>query len=178
MQAADLLADITRKAVRIAKGDFLPSIAAVSTYSWQSVSDDFTLRGNKTESWTAGVTVSIPIFAGGRRVGQLRQRQSEHYQARLNAAQLRDDIRLEVEAAYDRLIQAKQSLDRQKETIALAQEGLRIANLRYETGVGTLLEVLSAQAALTDARNMEARALFSFRTAKSALRKATAMEIK
>lgn len=176
MQQADLLTDISRKAIRIAKGGYYPSLDAVSNYSWQSVSDDFTLSGHTAESWTAGITLSIPIFSGGYTRGEVKQRHSEHNQAKLAGQQLRDDIKLEVEQAYDQLVQAKKALDIQKETIAQAEEGLRIANLRYETGVGTLLEVLSAQAALTKARNSKAEAVFFLRAAASRLKKATTID--
>jgi len=176
MQQAGLLAEISHKAIRVAKGGYYPSLDAISSYSWQSVSDDFTLSGHTAESWTAGITLSIPIFSGGYTKGEVKQRHSEYNQARLAALQLRDDIKLEVEQAYDQLVQAKKALDIQKETIAQAEEGLRIANLRYETGEGTLLEVLSAQAALTAARNSKAEALFSFRVAGSQLKKSTTLD--
>ena len=88
-----------------------------------------------------------------------------------------DNVRLEVEQAYDQLVRAKKSLDIQKETIAQAEEGLKIANLRYEQGVGTQLEVLAAQSALTNARNSLAQALFFFRTSKAQLKKATTVDI-
>jgi outer membrane protein len=173
MQQADLLKEISRKAIRVAKGGYYPSLDAISSYSWESASNDFTLSGHISESWTAGITISIPIFSGGYTGGEVKQRHSEYNQARLAAQQLQDDIKLEVEGAYDQLVQAKKALDIQKETIAQAEEGLRIANLRYETGEGTLLEVLSAQAALTSAGNARAEALFFFRTAASQLKKAT-----
>ena len=176
MQQADLLTDISLKAIRIAKGGYYPSLDAVSNYSWQSVSDDFTLSGHRTESWTAGITLSIPIFTGGYTRGEVKQRHSEHNQAKLAAQQLQDDIKLEVEQAYDQLLQSKEALQIQKETIAHAEEGLRIANLRYETGVGTQLEVLSAQAAVTKARNSKAEAIFFFRTAASRLKKGTTID--
>lgn len=176
MQQADLLTEISHKAIRVAKGGYYPSLDAISSYSWQSVSDDFTLSGHTAESWTAGITLSIPIFTGGYTRGEVKQRRSEYRQASLAARQLRDDIKLEVEQVYDQLKQAKKALDIQKETISQAEEGLRIANLRYQTGVGTLLEVLSAQAALTEARNSKAQAMFFFRTAISWLKKATTID--
>ncbi len=176
MRGSELLSEITRKAIRVAKGEFLPSFEAVSSYRWESVSDDFTLKDNVIESWTAGLTLSIPIFQGGARIGDLRRRRSEHYQARLDAAQTRDEIKLEVEEAYDRVQQATEAWQVQRQTIALAEEGLRIANLRYESGMGTLLEVLSAQTALTEARNIEAESLFLLRTARSRLKKATGID--
>ena len=174
---ADLMTEIRRKAIRVARGGYYPSLDAVANYSWQSASDDFTLKDHTSESWTAGVTVSIPIFSGGYTHGEVKQRSSEYHQAELKSAQRRDDIRLEVEEAFDQLRQAKEALDIQATTIAQAEEGLRIADLRYETGVGTLLEVLSAQAALTKARDTRAEALFFFRQARSRLKKVTTFDL-
>jgi len=176
MKMAGYSAEMNKKAIRIARGDYFPSLDAVSTYSWQSQSDRLTLTDNQVESWSVGLTLSIPIFHGGRRSGEVRDRQAAYQQSRLALAQFRDDVTLEVEAAYDQIVQAKKALDIQGETISQAEEGLRIANLRYETGIGTQLEVLSAQTALTTARQMTATARFNFRQAKSRLKKATTID--
>ncbi len=177
MLQAEYLTNITKEAVGVAKGDYYPSLQAVSTYSWSGQSDDFTLQQNNTRSWSAGLNLTIPLFKGGRTTGAVRQAQADYRQTVLATRDAKDAIRLEVEGAYDQLIQAKKSLDIQGVTIAEAEEGLKIANLRYESGVGTLLEVLSAQTALTQARNSLAQAKFSFRNAKAQLKKATTLEI-
>ena len=176
MKQADNLVQISDKAVRVAKGGYLPSVVAVSSYGWQSSSDAFTLRENTSESFTAGVNISIPIFNGGYTGGDVAMRKAENNQARLAYKQAEDQIELEVERAYDRMVQAKKALDIQGVTIAQAEEGLKIANLRFETGVGTQLEVLSAQAALTEARNQLAVATFQFRKARAELKKATTVD--
>jgi len=88
-----------------------------------------------------------------------------------------DDIELEVEEAYDHLLRAKEALDIQGNTIAQAEKGMDIANLRYESGIGTQLEVLSAETALRDARRILAEALFAFRQAKAGLKKATTIDL-
>jgi outer membrane protein TolC len=177
LQQADLEVDMRRRAIRVAQADYLPSFAAQTRYGWQAESDDFTLRENNGHSWTAGINMSLSLFSGGRTRSETGKARAEHRQAQYAREQLRDDIRLEVEEAYDGLMQAKKALDIQGETIAQAEEGLRIANLRYEAGQGTLLEVLSAQTALTQARSSQAAALFAFRSARAALKKATSVEI-
>ncbi|MBD3332681.1 hypothetical protein GF356_07510 [candidate division GN15 bacterium] len=174
---ADLTVDISQKAIRVAQGGYFPNIDLVSAYQWQGQSDDFDLSQNNTRSWTAGIQLSFPFFEGGRTRAEVGAARADHNKARLNEAQVKDDIRLEVEAAYDRLIQAKKSLDAQMETIAQAEEGLRIATLSYEQGVGTQLEMISAQTALTQARQSLAQAMFSFRQARSDLKRATTLDI-
>ncbi|UCD16722.1 MAG: TolC family protein [Candidatus Zixiibacteriota bacterium] len=167
------------KAVRIAKASWIyPTVSLNTSYDITASSDDFKLENREvSKTWTASLLLSVPLFDGGRTIGEVRKVKVDYYQAMLAEQQMYDDVRLEVEQAYDKLIQARKALDLQKETIAQAEEGLRIANLRYESGVGTLLEVLSAQTALTDARTNEADAIYQFRLAKSALKKATGIEI-
>lgn len=174
---ASHLVDITKKAIWIAKSDYSPVLDAVASYDVRSQSDRFDVNDHTSKSTTVGLRLTIPVFKGFRQSGQIAYRKADHNEARLHSAQVRDDVTLEVESAYDRLIQAKKSLDVQAETIAQADEGLKIANVRYTSGVGTQLEVLSAQTALTQARTAQAEALFNFRAARSALKKATTLEI-
>jgi len=175
VKQTDLLVDITRKAVKIYKANYYPSLVAFAAYDWQASSDQFSLSDNISKSASAGLSLSIPIFQGGGRSGDVGYRKADHRQALLTQMQLKDDIKLEVEGAYDRLMQAKKSLDIQGANIAEAEEGLRIANVRYKSGVGTQLEVLSAQVALTDARNAQAEAIFQFRQARAELKKTTSL---
>ncbi|MCX6833807.1 MAG: TolC family protein, partial [candidate division Zixibacteria bacterium] len=177
MQQRTYERDMRRKAIKVAQSEYWPSLDAVAGYGWQAQSDEFTLSKNISRSWTAGLTLSVPLFQGGRTRGAVTQAMAEHNQALLAVEQTRDNIRLEVEQAYDRLLQAKRSLEAQQNTIAMAEEGLRIANLRYQSGVGTLLEVLSAQAALTQTREILAEATFAFRAATAGLKLATTIDV-
>jgi outer membrane protein len=167
------------KAVRIAKGDWLyPTVGINTTYDVTGSSDDFRLnRNNISKSWTASLSITIPLFDGARTIGEVRKARVDYYQAVLAEQQAGDNIRLEVEQAYDNINLAKRALDVQKETIAQAEEGLRIANLRYQSGVGTQLEVLSAQTAVTNARTNLAGATYNYRLAKAAMKKAIGFDI-
>jgi len=177
MKQASFERDMRRKAIRIARADYWPSLSAVASYDWQAQSDRFTLDENISRSWTAGLRLTVPIFQGGRTRGSVTQAVAEHNQTLLRVQETRDNVRLEVEQAYDRLLQARESLETQKNTIALAEEVLRIADLSYESGVGTLLDVLSAQAALTQARELLAQATFTYRTARAGLKLATTIDL-
>jgi outer membrane protein TolC len=177
LRQAGLEVDMRGKAVRIAQAGYFPSLEAVSAYTWQGQSDEFTLEKNNTRSFTAGLSLSWSIFEGGLTRSEVGRSKAELRQSELSRLDLIDRIRLDVEQAYDRLLQAKQSLNSQGETIAQAEEGLHIANVRYEAGEGTLLELLSAQTALSEARAVLAAALFSFRDARSNLKMATNRDI-
>jgi len=177
LRAAGHLRKMAGKAIGIAKADYQPTLGGYARWAWSAQSDQFRLNQNKSSSATAGLSLSIPLYKGGRVGGQVAYRKAGYRQATFAEEQLKDDVTLEVEEARDRLLQAKKSLDVQQETIAQAEEGLRIANLRYTQSVGTQLEVLSAQAALSQARRAHAAALFFFRQAKAGLKKATTIDL-
>ena len=176
MYQANYLVDMTGRAIKLAKGEYYPSLSAFSAYTWQSQSDAFSLTENNSRSMTAGLTLNIPIFSGGRTGGEVGLRKVDYEQAKLSARDAEDVIRLQVEQAYDRLAQAIQSLEAVKGTVEQAEEAYRIARLRFESGMGTQLEVLSSQAALTQARNSAANAEFNYNTAQAELTKATGQE--
>jgi outer membrane protein TolC len=173
---AEKLTRITDKAIGVAKAEYWPELNAVARYDWSAASDDFALKENNSKSWTAGLVLSFNVFDGGKRRSDVTMRRAEKRQSDLHFAQVTDDITLEVEEAYDRMMQAKKSLDIQGATIASAEEGLKIARVRYDSGIGTQLEVLSAQTALTEARQIQAQAMFAFRQARAGLKKATTID--
>ncbi|MCX6826204.1 MAG: TolC family protein [candidate division Zixibacteria bacterium] len=179
VKQADYQKRVYDKAIRIAKGGWLyPVVSLNTTYNFTGSADDFRYnRQNTAKSWSASFILSIPLFDGGRTIGEVRQARVDYYQAMLSEKQTLDDVRLEVEQTYDNLNMARKALDMQKETIAQAEEGMRIADVRYQSGVGTQLEVLSAQTALTDARTNLSRATYNYRLAKAALKKAISEEI-
>lgn len=169
-----------KKAIQIAKSDWLyPSLYLNGTYQWSASSNNFSINSSEqSDNWRVGLQLTIPLFDGGKTIGEVRKAKVDYYQAELREKQTYDDIELEVEEAYDNLVQARKALSSQAETIAQAEEGMRIADLRYESGIGTQLEVLSAQTALTQARSQLAYSVFQFRLAKAALKKATGQDIK
>ena len=68
---------------------------------------------------------------------------------------------------------AQEELVAADKIIEQAQEGLRIANVRFTAGVSTNLEVITAQAALSQAEANRIQALFSVNVARAQLERAT-----
>ena len=180
LQQAILEKQGRKKAIQIAKSDWLyPSLYLNGTYAWSASSDNFSIRQQETaDNWRVSLMLNVPLFDGGKSIGEVRKASTDYYQAKLAEEQLFDDIRLEVEAAYDQLVQARKALATQNETIAQAEEAMRIADLSYESGMATQLEVLAAQTALTQARTQLAETVFNLRLAKAELKKATGYDIK
>ena len=66
-----------------------------------------------------------------------------------------------------RMAEAKKRIVGQERNIAQAEKAVRIAGTRYRSGVGTQLELLDSQVAMTRARATHAQAIYDFLVAKA-----------
>ena len=140
------------------------------TSTFKPPSDSWTTR------WSASLVLSFPIFEGRAVSGRVMQARTDYNQARLLEQQIEENVLLAVRSAYASWQEAVASLQSQERTIAQAEEGLRIANLRYENGVGTQLEVLAAQTANTQAKVNYINAVYDYELAIAGFLRAAGYE--
>lgn len=88
-------------------------------------------------------------------------------QAQLNMKQARDLIHREVLEAVMRLEEAEARLELALSEQDLAAENLTLAELRYQNGLSTFLDVLEAEAALAEARVQAIAATYDYNIARA-----------
>ena len=91
--------------------------------------------------------------------------------------QKKDSIQLEVRQAYLNMNEAEQCIQTSKVSVEKAQEDFKIAQVRYSAGVGTNLDVIDAQVALTSAQTNYIQSLYDYNTSKANLDKAMGVGI-
>jgi len=155
LQALQAVAARARAEAERARAARWPTLALAA-----SSGRTFFLEDDRTPStsYNVGVNLVLPLFDGGRLEAEARAaaRDAERIQAEVEA-QRSQVARSVAEAYYDvGLAQA------QRDGIAVqfdsASESARAAEARYNAGVGSLLELLTAQAALARARQSAAQA--------------------
>ena len=97
-----------------------------------------------------------------------RQAEIEYQQAIIYHLLTKDEIQVQIRDAYLAVDETSQRLAVSEEGLAAAEEGLRLARLRYQAGMGTNLEVLSAELARSQAQIALVAALFEHELAKAA----------
>ncbi len=129
-----------------AKSLNLPSVYA--TVAAGSAGNEFPLRNNAS---SIGVGLQFPLIDGGQRSGavQAARGQITAAQADLQSAVL--TVRSQVTSAYLELESAEQRVTVADAEVANGREGVRIAEGRYSAGLGSFLDVTTAQALLLTA---------------------------
>lgn len=135
----------------------LPTLSATGNWSWSNF--DFP---NLYSRWTAGVTLSLPLFQGFGIAAQVDQARATADQSQADLDALRESIRLEVEQNYLSLREAEERISATDKLVEQAEENLNLAEKQYTAGVGTALEVADAQLTLSNARITRIQALFDY----------------
>ena len=170
----DLQIGMLEHTIAIARGNSRPSAYLTNTYQLQWQVDEFRLdREDISDSWMTGILIQIPIFDGWRTRAMVRQAQVDLQQANDRRRLLGDQVRLEVREAMSARREAWEKIVSQRMTVEQAARGLKIAEVRYENGIATQLEVLDVQLALTQARMNHLSALYEYSIAQVNLRRAT-----
>jgi outer membrane protein len=81
-------------------------------------------------------------------------------------------LKFEVMQAVLKINEAEQSLLSQEKNVEQAEESLRIAELNYNEGLVTILDVQQAQTALAQAKTNYSQALYDYVVARAELDKA------
>jgi outer membrane protein len=156
--------ELTGQALR---GNYWPSLG---------VSTGFTDAGNKLDglvwNWNAQATINWALYSGGLTRAQEQEAEANLRSLQAQADALRQSVRLEVEQARLAVRAAKETLASTLEALTNAQEQLRLAEGRYQTGLGNALELSDAQLALTNAQSQRVQADFNLASARAQLLKA------
>jgi outer membrane protein len=124
-------------------------------------------------AYTYEVSLQFPLFTSGRiRAEESRTKLEERHVAETRR-QVEAQIVKEVKSALDELNAAQNSVDVANLGYKLAQEEVAQAQRRFQAGVTTNVEVITAQDELARASDNQIGALFQFNVSRAALARAT-----
>jgi outer membrane protein len=164
------------KGVALARSEFLPKLFFSTDYSYLGMRNDYKFTSDDfSKGFTSVLSLQVPLFRGFRTCKQYQKARLD-YKISLDAEKLtQDGIAAEVEIAYNKFKESSEKYQAAKESISLAEEALRLANLMYEEGASTQLDVMISQLALTQSRLNYASALYEYQMARYDLRRVTGL---
>ncbi len=175
LEAADLLADLLAEAQRQRPDMQALEATAASARAeaeraraarWPTLSlaantgRTFFLEDDRSPStsYSVGVNLSVPLFDGGRLGAEARAAERDAERLQAEAASQSGRVARAVTEAYLDVLHAQAQREGVAVQLDSASESARAAEARYKTGVGSLLELLTAQAALARAQQSSAQA--------------------
>jgi len=123
-------------------------------------------------SSSLGLSLTIPLFTGYRNTYQIEAAQTQAALAAVDRDSVNNQVALDVWQAYHRLQTETAADSRSADLVESATAAEKVALGRYQAGLGILLDVLSAQASLAQARYTQLLTQLGLRVARAELAQA------
>jgi outer membrane protein len=167
--------------ISIAREAYLPSLSVdyvegieANAFAWESTVAAFPEAGPLPNlGYFVTAAVNIPVWDWGIRKSRVKQAQLRREQANVELSAAQRQLIRNLEGFYGEARTAREQLDLLRNAVDLASESLRLNTLRYQAGEATILELVDAETALTQARNAYEDGILRYRVALSNLQTLT-----
>ncbi|MFR9523669.1 MAG: TolC family protein [Rikenellaceae bacterium] len=175
LRAMEYQSQLLADQLRLTNSARLPTLAAygsVTYYGSESAVIDYsTFSANGTEYYgqipiSVGVSLSIPIFSGLTNVNKAKSIKNQMKQLELQKLYLEQSKIVELKSAINNLFTAREKMFSEEATVEQAAKAYSISKTRYDAGVGTMLELNSAQLAQTQSSLNYSQAIYDYLSAK------------
>ncbi len=170
--AARLRIESARKAVESAGTLDKPSLTGFASYNYQN---PYYTQLSWTQSWNAGVNLSVPLFDGNFAAAKVTLAESDLATAEIAAKRLEESTSSELKQLVFSLFEAKERIEAQKDAIAQAEEYHKIAQVGFKSGTMTNLEVIDAELSLMNARIGYLQALYDREVIEAGIERITGL---
>jgi outer membrane protein TolC len=153
--------------LRLAEAERRPSLAVSSTYTRVAYPSGLFPTGDLRTNWTLGANVQLPILTGGRLRAAEAVARAELDQSRLQLRQVEELAQLDERSAQAELAAAQAVFDASAGTVEQAQRAYQIAEVRFQSGVSTQLELSDARLLLQQAETNRAQAARDLHVARA-----------
>ena len=163
---AEQLAD----AIKLQKYANLPSLALTFSYNINAMTNDFNFSEYRWSPYSfAGLSLSIPIFAGGKRAAAIKQATVQADELAIQRESTERQLKIAIRQYLNSMENSMKSYSAAQSAVETARKAYSIASRSYDVGRSTLTDLNDAQYALTQAELTVSSAIFNFLSAKADL---------
>ena len=170
MKQLAIQAEMLAETIKVQQYANIPSLAVAFNFSYNAMTNDFNFSEYRWTPYSyVGLSLNIPIFAGGKRYHAIRQAKNQYEQVKLQTVNTERQLKIAIRQSLNAMETNMKSYYASKDALAAAQKGYDIVAKSYQVGRSTLIEVNDAQLALTQAQLGASQAVYNFLTAKAQL---------
>ena len=170
MKQLAIQSEMLAETVKLQKYASIPSLSLAFNFSMNAMTNDFKFSEYRWTPYSyVGLSLNIPIFAGGKRYQQIRQAKNQYQQVQLQTENTERQLKIAIRQSLTTMETNMKSYYSAQEAVSMAAKGYAIAEKAYQVGRSTLIELNDAQLALTQAQLAEYQAIYNFVVAKAQL---------
>ncbi len=150
-----------------------PSLVAFGSFSRNYLNNDFgTLFDKSFPTSVIGLQLNVPITGSGKKYHQTKQAKLTLEKSKNDLVNMENVLNLQSSQTQISYNNSVRSLENQRKNMDLAKEVLRVSKAKYDQGIGSSLEVTTAETSLKEAETNYISSLYEALIAKVELDKA------
>ncbi|OGR43811.1 MAG: hypothetical protein A2X35_08850 [Elusimicrobia bacterium GWA2_61_42] len=147
--------DLYREMITIERAGHFPYLSAFASRQYYgSTASGVPESADRTWSTTAGLRLSLPLFAGGSVSSRTRQARLQADIADTNLRELERKVKIDVKKAWLNMKESAQRLNSQGTAVEQARKALEATEVRFRNGLAGQLDLNDATLALNRARTL------------------------
>jgi outer membrane protein TolC len=167
----DMNVKMLQQTLSLNKQSFAPTIALQFNYMYTCMADNFKFKDYEWNPYSnVSLSVSVPLFKY-KNFSTVKKTNIQISQLMQNRDYTARQLAMKQQSYLNGMAASAEQVSSNKEAIIQAQKGRDIAEKLYEVGRGTVLELNSAEVALTQAQLTYAQSIFDYLSAKADLDK-------
>jgi outer membrane protein len=170
VHAAELRGENAKKNIGMAEAGYFPYLGVGGTYQFNDHNQPL---GSEGKNWQVMAFLRWDLFDGTKREYERAKAKHLASQADEYVSAMKNGISYQVYEAYLNMEEARKNIELSMEALKTAEEGRRLLKLRYENGLSSLGDLLSAQSSLEHARANLVERENAYKSAVAAMRYAS-----
>lgn len=171
LQQMDMNTRLLQQTLSLNKQNFMPMVALQFNYMYTCMANDFKFKDYEWNPYSnISLSISVPLFKYSN-FSAVKKTNIQISQMMKNRDYTERQLAMQQQSYLNSMAASAEQVSSNKEAIIQAQKGRDIAEKLYEVGRGTVLELNSAEVALTQARLTYTQSIYDFLTAKADLDK-------
>lgn len=167
----DMNTRMLQQTLSLNKQNFAPMVALQFNYMYTCMTDNFKFKDYEWNPYSnVSLSVSVPLFKYSN-FSAMKKTNIQIAQMMQNRDYTARQLAMQQQSYLNSMAASAEQVSSNKEAIVQAQKGRDIAEKLYEVGRGTVLELNSAEVALTQARLTYTQSIYDYLTAKADLDK-------
>lgn len=159
---------IYEKNISVEKSNYFPTLSLTGSYQWMAQDNTLEFGNyNWAKTLSVGLQLSYSIFDGFRTNARSQEAEIGRNEVRYIRLKAEEGLKIQIQSGELKMAEAKKRILGQEKNIEEAQKAVHIAQTRFQSGLGTQLELLDTQVAMTRARTNYAMALYDYLVAKA-----------
>jgi Outer membrane protein len=161
--------ELAEQQKRLALSALGPTLSVSAQYQ---LTDSFGDTLGPASGYAVQAGIRWRLFDGGAARASANQQEANIAIAEANFANVRNQVRFQVEQAYSSLLANRSNITTARAAVEQATEALRLARLRFQAGVGTQTDVINAETDLTNAQGNLVSAILGYNRSLATLQRA------